>query len=175
MNSNLQITYEISEQDFLDAQKLAIRNHPKRSTRLTFRLLPYWGLLLAGAIAWAIFQPDFEWRASSLLPLVFVIPALFSPLLNQRSRKAAYRRNTSLHGARSVVVNEQGLSFKGPGFSSQVNWPIFVRFAEDDKVFVLFQSSHVFHIIPKRQLSPQQIADLREAFTRHIATRNKPD
>ncbi|HET9836710.1 MAG TPA: YcxB family protein, partial [Candidatus Angelobacter sp.] len=110
---------------------------------------------------------------SSLLPLVFVIPALFSPLLNQRSRKAAYRRNTSLHGPRSVVVDEQGLSFKGPNFSSQVNWPIFVKFAEDGKVVVLFQSSHVFHIIPKRQLSPQQISSLRDAITRHIPTRDR--
>ena len=72
-----------------------------------------------------------------------------------------------------MSADEQGLSFEGPNFSSQLKWPFFLKFAEDDNVFVIYQSNQIFHIIPKRQLNPQQILDLREAFTRHIGKTHK--
>jgi hypothetical protein len=42
----MQIEYEISEQDFLDAQKLAVRNAPNLTTRLLLRVLPFWGVFV---------------------------------------------------------------------------------------------------------------------------------
>jgi hypothetical protein len=58
---------------------------------------------------------------------------------------------------------------QGPNFSSQVEWPFFLKFVENDKTFVLFQTNRFVFFIPKRQLSPEQISCLREAFARHIA------
>lgn len=178
MNSTSQINYQISEQDYLAAQKLAIRNHPREATRLVFRILPFWGLFLALGILWPMFlQPiflrRFQWNIGTIMGLPLSALLLCFPLLLNHGRKAAYRRNASLHGRRSVAMDEQGLSFQGPNYSSQLKWPIFVKFAEDSKAFVLFQSNGSFNLIPKRQLSPQQISDLREAFTRHIAKGGK--
>jgi YcxB-like protein len=173
VSSNDQINYEISEQDFLDAQKLAIRKHPKRATRLILRILPYWGLLVFLGVAWPIFTGGFEWHSAMVAPLAFGVFALSSPLLLTRAQRAAYRKTTSLHGLRTLSMDEQGLSFEGSNFSSQLKWPFFLDFAEDNKSFVLYQSNHIFHPIPKRQLSPQQISDLRDAFTRHILKHDK--
>jgi hypothetical protein len=93
--------------------------------------------------------------------------------VDEASQRAAYRNMASLHGLRSMAVDERGPSFEGPNFSSQIKWLFFLKFAEDDKSFILYQSNQIFLPIPKRQLSPQQISDLREAFTRHIANRTK--
>src|ERR1051326_7465788 len=165
----MQIEYEMSEQDFLAAQKLAMKNLPKRTTRLMFRLLPFWGVFIFIAVAWPVFQRGFTWKTEMLVPLAFGVLALASPLLMKRALQKAYRKNRSLQGKRTLVMNENGLDLSGATFSAQLNWQHFIRFVEDDKSFLLYQSSQVFHIIPKRELTAEQISEVREEFTRHIA------
>jgi hypothetical protein len=164
----MQIAYEISEQDFLDAQKLAVKKHPSRRTRLTFLILPYWGLFLFVAVAWNVIRSGVDWDSRLILPFAFGLFGLASPWLFKQSVKKSYRKTTSMHGQRTLVVDDTGLSFTGTNFSSQLKWQFFLKFAEDDKTFVLYQSNQIFHPIPKRQLSPEQISELREAFTRNI-------
>lgn len=168
MNSDCQINYEISEQDYLDAQKLAIRNHPKRFTRVVYRILPYWGLLAGLGALWPLFWWGFHWDWLMILPLAFAGFALSRPLLFNRAAKATYRKTRSLHGPRSTAVDDQGMSFQGPDFSSQLKWPFFLKFAEDDKSFVMFQTDRMFFFIPKRQLSQQDISNIRKALAQHI-------
>ncbi|HEY4677053.1 MAG TPA: YcxB family protein [Candidatus Angelobacter sp.] len=103
-----------------------------------------------------------------ILPLAFAVFALTRPLLFKRAVKAAYRKTRSLHGPLSMAVGEQGMSFEGPDFSSQLKWPFFLKFAEDDKNFVIYQTNQLFFCIPKRQLSQQEISNIREALTQHI-------
>lgn len=168
MNSTRQINYEISEQDYLDAQKLAIKNHPRRFTRVVYRILPYWGLLVGLGVLWPMFWWGFHWDWLMILPVGFAVFAVARPLLFKRAVKAAYRKTRSLHGPRSTAVDDQGMSVEGPDFSSQVKWPFFLKFAEDDKSFVMYQTNQMFSCIPKRQLSQQEILAIREALTQHI-------
>jgi hypothetical protein len=115
-----------------------------------------------------MFASGFHWDWLMILPLAFAVFALSRPLLCKRAVKAAYRKTRSLHGPRSTAVGEQGMSFEGPDFSSQLKWPFFLRFAEDDKGFVVFQTDQMFFCIPKRQLSQQEISSIREALVQHI-------
>ena len=50
------IEYEMSEQDFMDAQKLAFRHLPDRLIPWVFRILPFWGLFLILAVVWNVVQ-----------------------------------------------------------------------------------------------------------------------
>jgi len=167
VNSN-QINYEISEQDYVDAQKLALRNHPRTLTRVSYRALPYWGLLTGLGALWVTLWWGFHWDWFMVLPLGFAVAALSQPLLFKRSARTAYRKNRSFHGPRSAAVDEQGMSFEGADFSSQLKWPFFLKFAEDEKSFVMYQSNQMFFFIPKRQLSQQEISTIREALIQHI-------
>ncbi|MGZ7103536.1 MAG: YcxB family protein [Candidatus Angelobacter sp.] len=90
----------------------------------------------------------------------------------KRARKKLYRQTASLHGKRTTTLDETGLSFTGPAFSSRVEWAFFPRFVEDQKTFLLYQSNQVFNIIPKQQLSQEQISELREAFNWHIGMKS---
>jgi hypothetical protein len=168
VNSNCQINYEISERDYLDAQKLAIKNHPRTFTRVVYRTLPYCGLLVGLGVFWVMFAWGFHWDWLMILPLAFTVFALSRPLLLKRAAKRAYRKTRSLHGPRSTAVDEQGMSFEGPDFSSQLKWRFFLKFAEDDKSFVMYQTDQMFFCIPKRQLSQQEISTIREELIQHI-------
>ena len=169
IGSIMQIEYEISEQDFLDAQKLAMKKTPKLTTRLLFRIMPYWGVLLFLGVAWPVFQKGFVWKTEMIVPFAFAVLCLGSPLLLKRAYQKAYRRNPSCQGRLSLVLTESGLDFNGATFSSQLKWEHFIRFVEDEKIFLLYQTNQLVQIIPKRQLSPEQISELREGFIRNIA------
>jgi len=163
----MQMEYEISEQDFLDAQKLAIRSHPSHYARLVYRGLPYIG---GGVILVALWLLCLDGLSTTyFLPLALGVTCLLMPTISKQAQKKLYRKNSNLHGPRTMVLDEQGLNFSCPTFSSKLKWPFFLKYVEDDKTFVLFQSNQIFHLIPKRQLSPQEISGLREAFKQHIS------
>jgi len=169
----MRIEYEISEQDFLDAQKLAMRNLPKRTTRWIFRILPFWGLfLLLGVIGWPVYQGSLVWKTELAVPVGFAILCLLSPWLLKIAQKKAYRKNPALHGKRTMEVTQTGLNFSGTNYSSQLKWDFFIKYVEDEKVFVLYQSNQIFHPIPKRTLSADEVSVLREAFKQNIAVKN---
>jgi hypothetical protein len=164
----MQIEYEISEQDFLDAHKLAIRKSLSRSTRLIFRVLPFWGLFMFLGVMWPVLRHGFSWKWNMLLPFSMALLFLSLPLLMRQVQKKVYRQTANLHGKRTVTVDESGLSFSGPAYSSRLEWTFFPRFVEGEKTFLLYQSNQIFNVIPKQQLSQEQIVQLREAFTRNI-------
>jgi hypothetical protein len=164
------IEYEISEQDFVDAHKLAIKKHPNSRTRLILLIVPYWGLLLFLAVVWNVLQSGIRWDSGLVVTFALGLFGLASPWLVKQSVKKSYRKTASMHSPRTLLVDDTGLSFSSSDFSSQLKWPFFVKFAEDDKSFVLYQSNQIFHPIPKRQLTPEQISELRDVFTQHITT-----
>src|SRR5260370_42428249 len=60
----MHIEYEISEQDFLNAQRLAIKNSPVLLVRLTRWVMPAFGLAGLVFIANATIQQGFSWRVT---------------------------------------------------------------------------------------------------------------
>ena len=101
-------------------------------------------------------------------PLVLGLIFLASPLLTNQVNRRIFRKNSILRGQRTLTVDETGLTLNTPTISVQLKWDSIQSFVEDDTSFVLYQSGLIFHLIPKRQLSPEQLAALREAFTRNI-------
>jgi len=134
----VQIEYEISEQDFMDAQRLAIRNSPMRLVRWTRWVLPLFGVGLLVFLINAVAKQGFSVRA--VPGLAFCLFFISLPLLNRNTQKKLYAKTTSMHGKLSLEASEEGLQFRGPSFSSQVGWSNFCKFFEDEKSFVLYQN-----------------------------------
>jgi len=162
--------YQIAEQDFIDAQALAIKNSPVRLVRWTRFVLPLFGAGLLAFLIRVVVQQGFSWRIvpASIFPLVF----LATPLLSRRNQRQVYAKTTSLHGTLSLVADEDGLQFQGPTFSSRILWAHFYKFLEDERSFLLYQSPHVFNIVPKRGLSTEQIDVLRTFLRRNVSPKS---
>jgi len=165
----MHIDFEMSEQDFMDAQKLARRHSSNGTLRWIFRIVPFWGLFLVLAVVWNIVQSGLAWNNGMVAPLVLGLIFLASPLLMNQVNRRIFRKNSIFRGQRTLTVDETGLTLNTPTISIQLKWNSIQSFVEDDTSFVLYQSGLIFHIMPKRQLSPEQISELREAFTRNIA------
>ena len=162
----MQFEYEITEQDFLDGQRLAMKTYPVRSIRWSRLFLPLIGV--AGLVFWiqTVARQGLSLRVTTGLffPLLF----LSFPLLTRWNERKLYRKATALHGKLRLEVGEGGWASSGPSFSGKVDWSNFSRFFEDKKCFVIYQDTRVFNIIPKRYLSADQICDLRQYFDRYI-------
>jgi hypothetical protein len=167
-NKRMHIDYEISEQDFSSAQRLAIRKSPQFFIRRIYPILPWFGLVLLLFIIFVVFDRGFS---TDLLP-GFVIPllCLSIPLLTRRNIRKVYKTSVNLHGPLALEVDDTGMHFQGRTFSSRIDWDHFSRLIEDQHSFLIFQNPNIFNIIPKRQLAEEQIVALRDYLTRHIAS-----
>ena len=162
----MHIEYEISERDYVAAQRLALKKlRPSLARMLVFG--PWFGLFLLIFLVHAIATQGF----STNMLIGFVIPVwcLLLPILNSRSVRKVYAKSTNMHGPLSLDLDDAGLRFQGRTFASNVSWDHFTRFYQDKDSFVIFQQGQtVFNLLPKRCLSAEQIAALREILSRHI-------
>jgi len=163
----MRIEYEITERDFINGQRLAIKNSPVRLVRWTRLVLPFFGIALLAFWIQGVVQQGFSW---DVIP-VLAIPLFFIsiPLVSRNTQKKLYAQTNSMHGPLSLEIDDVGLEFKGPTFTSKIEWPHFRKFFEDDQSFVIYADSGVFNVIPKRGLSSEQITDLREYFARKLS------
>jgi len=163
----MHIEYEISQKDFVDGQRLAIKKSTIRVIRWMSFVMPTVGLVL---LIFLISVGVRQGLSVRLVPgLVMSLWFLSIPLLNRRGQKKVYAKSTSMHGELSLDVDEAGIRFLGPTFSSNVSWDHFSRFLEDDKVFVLYQKGdRIFNILPKRTLTPEQMAGFRQLAEHHL-------
>jgi len=163
----LNLEYEISEQDFVDAQNLAIKNAPVRFIRWTRLVLPVFGAVFLAFLVRTVFQQGFSWRVlpAAIVPLIFIS----TPLLNRWNQSKMYAKTTSLHSRLSLAAENDMLRFQGPTFSSDIRWPHFYRFVEDERSFLLYQNAQAFNIVPKRGLSPDQIKEFRALLKQNIS------
>jgi hypothetical protein len=165
----MHVDYEISEKDYLDGQRLAIKNSSVRMVRWTPFVLPCFGALLVVFLVYFILTQGFS---VNMLPgMGFALFFLSVPLWSKRLQKNHYAKSNAMHGRLTLDVDDSGIHFAGPITSSQIVWAYFGRFFEDERVFVLCQKNEaIFHMVPKRALSADQVA----GFRLHLQQNVKP-
>lgn len=162
----MHIDYEINEQDYVAAQSLALKKmRPSMGRFLAFA--PWFGLFLLVFIVQAVFKRGFS---TNFIPGLSVpLFCLVLPITSRRSIRKSYAKSSNMHGPLTLDADEDGLSFRGQTFASEVSWDHFASFYEDKKTFVISQRGQtVFNILPKRCLSAEQTSTLRELFSRYI-------
>src|SRR5258708_2229146 len=165
----MRIDYEISEQDFLAGQRLATRKSHLRAVRWTRRVIPVFGgsLLVVTIFSYATRTQEFS--TQFMPPVIMGLLCISLPLIFRRAQRKNYAKSTAIHGRQSLDADDDGLRFQGPMHSSQVLWSLYCKFFEDNDSFVLLQQNQqIGNIIPKRNLTPEEIAGLRDLFNRRI-------
>jgi YcxB-like protein len=162
----MQIDYQISEDDFVAAANLADRKRSVLSAIRYFKLHFFLALTLV-LILIAVFVTHEYTIAYALLAWMILL------LLLGRLRVSIYRRrirkNPNSHLLRSLDIDGESLYFKTADSEGRAAWQAFSKVAEDDRVFVLFQRGDRLYIpIPKRELTPAQIPELRALFETHL-------
>lgn len=164
---NRSVTISLTEEDFLASQRLHARSHLRDSIRSRGFVLAWLVLFAAAAGAFLLLG---LWNTATMLALAaaaIVLPLasiLLAMLLNRILGPPAARRNfrqqPSLQQTIEFSWSDAGLKARSTRGESVMPWTEYWKWRQDPKILLLYHSDRLYQFIPKRALSPEQMADL---------------
>ncbi|PIB90620.1 YcxB family protein [Caulobacter sp. FWC2] len=100
--------------------------------------------------------------------LLFGANLLQSLVLLPRRAKKIFGQQKAFGSEITFAWDQDGLRVTSDTGHSQLAWGDYVRWLEDDKTLVLFQSDAILNFLPKRLLTAEQAAEIRERLTAAI-------
>jgi len=169
----MHIEYQISVDDFEAAAWLALR---KRSVPGWFRFYYFSGFVML----WVAinFLPMVATRTlrsfiESILGASFGLAMLAFQLLFLKFKFCReYRESTLLHLRTNADIDAIGVHFSTQESDSRSSWQVYSKWSEGKSAFILSpRGNRTFVPIPKRELTPTQITELRSLFETHLPRR----
>jgi hypothetical protein len=68
----------------------------------------------------------------------------------------------------TIDATATGLNFRSAHANSQVQWTLFVKWAEHKQSFALFMSPESSTVIPKQAFAPEQLDEFRELLRLNV-------
>jgi len=164
------LTYRITLEDFMNAQRLHRAKGLPLWRRTTHFLLP--GLLLTvlcfGIIVWLISKdPRFAANFQPLLILCTIWLGAFW-MLPKYSWRRAYQKDRRLQEEMTAQISHEGIRFRTPNSDATTTWGLFIRYLESDKIFVLNKSNQIINILPKRFFGSGEVEQFHELLRRKL-------
>ena len=167
----MQITYELTEKDFVEAYSTHCSHGPSSKWR---RAILFWCLVLVlGAFIFYIIATHGAYDFTSYLPLLALAIIWFVIIrwLQRSSVKRQFRNQPGAHGQRSLLVDDSGAHWRWDGGSADVEWKNYIRYVEGENQILFYTSPAGFNILPTRELQSAQLAELRELLKQLIPTK----
>jgi hypothetical protein len=92
--------------------------------------------------------------------LLFVLPRM--------RIQYVFKRNPYLNQESTLEVSEDGILIENPNMQSQRNWNMFIQWAENDRMFMVYSASNQFLLMLKRDFAPGEADQLRELLRRKL-------
>jgi hypothetical protein len=164
----MEITYKLTQKDFAEAF-IAHRNRSKLS-RWLFRLFTF---LMFACLGFGLFGAVFfpmELFLSSYLPwLLLGIFWIFFVWGGPRyMARIQFKKQPSAQSTVIFSSDPAGVQWKWDGGSSNVEWKHFIRILDAKNHFLFYGSPVYFHIVPKRALTAEQMADFQAVIKTHM-------
>jgi hypothetical protein len=160
----MKITYHISREDFIDAQILHRAKGPStvvRAIRLGAKVVAVTIFLIL--LAWAVISGDRGlWPSLAPLFILGVVWALIFWVWAPFYWRRCYAKDRRLQNGFTADISESGIHWKSEFIDSSVEWGLFLRFLESDRVFLLYQTGRLFNMFPKAAFGPGGIEEFRE-------------
>jgi hypothetical protein len=163
------IEYQITEDDFASAGQLAVQTKSKFAAGQRYILVVLGAfLIVCGAIAAVSRHALSGLWAGLLWGSLLLSIAVFYGFYGYQFRRV-YRKAPLLRERRSLDIDDRTLQFKTETSEGRTTWDAYIKFAENKDTFILFQQGNqIFVPIPKRELSPPQIDELRALLAAHL-------
>jgi len=158
----LRFTLQYSADDHWEGQKLFRRTRGKGWQKFGW-LVTVVGFALT-LLAWSR-----GWSIWIFCLAVTVLIVLEPVLLSRWVFNNQFRRQLHLHAPLDVTIDAECISSHNSFSTGSSRWEMLGPWVEDaNTVLVLVKGSSIFYMFPKRQLSRDQIEDLRRLLQTHI-------
>jgi YcxB-like protein len=168
-SSAMQVTYELTQRDFIDAFKA----HRDRSSlrKWALRLILFIVFTVAGVgVIVLVLRPSGP-ALSNFGPL-FVLAAIWAAVIWGAPWLAArkqFSKQPAVQGPRMTIFDSAGVHQRWNTGSSEVDWKNYIRQLEGPNQFLLYSSPVMFNIIPKRAFAPEQLVEFRALLQQKIS------
>jgi len=165
----MHIEYQMSESDFVAASQFASHG------RTTWRRIRLWLIRLVGLLFTVAGVLLLSQQGNKTINLVLLLYGIFLcsfSIFTRIQYKRKFHKMTQLHGRYVLEPDEHFFRYIAPAGETKMDWRVWGSFAEDTRSFVLVQrGSSIFMPIPKRELTSDQITELRTLFETHLPRR----
>jgi hypothetical protein len=161
MNRSVSLT--LTADDYVAANRLHLRNWYRSGRVLAAFALAALAYLILLAVAyldrWGTAElVALNAGAAAFIVFCMAIHFLFVPITTRR----AFRNHKTLHRPCTYAWSETGLTVANVSGEWLTAWSDYLKWREDAQVFIFYQAPRLFNMLPKRVLTPQQMADLRQ-------------
>ena len=168
----MKISYHITREDFIDAQKLHRAKSPRGIVRglvLVAKVCVVAALMLLIVLA-AVTRDRNLWLTYAPLVGLLVMWTLLYWVWAPFNWRRTYAKDRRLQDEFTTDISEDGVYMESSTFDANLKWGLFLRFLESDRVFLLYQTNRMFNLLPKSAFAPGEIEEFRQ-----LARRKLPD
>jgi hypothetical protein len=172
------LTYSLTFADFKAAQRLHTRQSMGRRmfAVLTFRVAPCLSVvILAGGAFFAVKGTSEQFAQCLSIGTALLFFSILMPIARYINERKGFKRlfppsRTDL--SCSIDLNDERIISAVPGVSEgKIFWPGVFRFAQDEKITLLYVAENRFFLFPTYALSQAQRAELNALVERHMVRR----
>jgi hypothetical protein len=145
----MNIIYTLTPEDYIQAQYLHFRSSPKNlilPTLIIILFLVYW--LTSQTIPFWLIGA----ACGYIISVIFVTPI--------KCRKI-FKQQKALHSPLETEITSDFYKVSSALGSASIKWADFHKYKVGKKIILLYQSDVIFHIIPTRHFSEQQLSDFK--------------
>jgi YcxB-like protein len=167
----VRISYQISREDFIEAQKLHCSRSPAAWLQVIGLIGKWLSIVIFGsALVWVLLDPTI-WP--NLRPLILLVGfwMLFVWVWIPFNWRRIYARDRKLRVEIFADISEEGIQLHTESADSQAKWSNYIRLLESEKVFLLYISKRLFNIFPKRAFGSGEVDQFRELSRKHVASK----
>ena len=175
----MQINYILTEDEFIDAQKLYRATSLPLFRRILQKSLPWIGAVLLGAWTLRMFWwwpahymsqvgpytlPRFAWDISGFVGIMLV---LYGPSQDLAASKQ-YIEEPGFQCPVTMHFSEENVRVESETINSEVSWNSFTHCVASESLFLLYLSRKRFFIIPKRVFTADQVAEFCQLLQKKV-------
>jgi 4-amino-4-deoxy-L-arabinose transferase-like glycosyltransferase len=166
----MNISYRITREDFIDAQKLHRSKGPTafvRAIRLGAKVLVGSAFLIL-IISAAVTRDRGLWSNMARVIVLLVVWSLAMWVWVPLSWRRSYAKDRRLEHEFAASNSEDGIHLQSPDFGANLKWALYLRFLESDRIFLLYQTNRMFNLFPKAAFAPGEIDEFRQLVRRKL-------
>ena len=161
------LEYRLTPGDALAAARLHHRGHV--GSRFCLAVIGFFASLAGGGI-YALMQPSVGALGWVALVIIEVIVGLYAVLLVRHAVypgivvRRMFREQRNVRHTYMLSWSDRSYVLRGPTGHLDIPWSDYGRWREDKRVLLLYHSSKLYQIVPKRLLTP----GAEEVIRRHL-------
>jgi hypothetical protein len=160
------ITLTLTADDYIAANRL----FTVKTFTSHWRVAAY--LLIVAIFTLSLFAPESSRSAFTpfyiMMAVGFALPFFQYFYVARAAARKSYAAQKTLRYETMVVWTEDNVTLTNEQGGVTIPWSDFLKWADNDRVFLLFQGPRLFNMLPKRALTAAQIDDLRAILTAKV-------